>query len=76
MLELAGNAIAVVFCCCTFVFAVDVFVCGAHSVANLHFPQFACNMHRDFERTTNTSKNTHVMLALKIELNFIFVVNT
>jgi hypothetical protein len=41
--------------------------------ANLHFSQFTCNMHRDFERTKNTSKNTHVMLALKMELNFIFV---
>ena len=41
--------------------------------ANLHFSQFTCNMHRDFERTKSTSKNTHVMLALKMELIFIFV---
>ena len=41
--------------------------------ANLHFSQFTCNMHRDFERTKSTSKNTHVMLALKMELSFTFV---
>ena len=41
--------------------------------ANLHFSQFTCNMHRDFERTKSTSKNTHVMLALKMKFNFIFV---